>query len=239
MTFGQGFMFAHRRSWSFLLAFPIIAAIPILAEFAQHVIEMQAGMYTGPDGMRAAELDPARIAFGFAKALALALISYWAIRFYASGDPAWARRLDPRAVRLFALVFALQALLTALGLFAFTGPIAIGFFVFTLVFTPLLARFVAAAPLGEWISPRASIRQMAPQWPWAFAFNILAVLPLMALHYGLSFGAVFVPGEGAKWALLTIDALVVGWLAALMAGVTWVMAARKDAPAELAPAIAA
>lgn len=233
VTFGQAFMFAHRQSWTFLLTFPVIAAIPILAEFAQHVVEMQVGMYAGPDGMRAAEADPSRMAFGFAKTLALGLIAYWALRFYASRDPRWTRRLEPRAVRLFALVFALQTLLTALGLFAFSGSVAVGFFVFTLVFTPLLARFVAAAPLGVWISPPTSIRQIAPQLPWAFAFNVIAILPLMALHYALGIGAVFVPGEAAKWAMLVLDALVVGWLAALMAAITWVMAIRKDPPAEL------
>lgn len=234
MTFGQGFVFIHRQSWAFLLACPLIALIPIVAEFVQHVVEMQAGMYAGPDGARAAEMDPGRMAFGFIKTLAISLIAYPATRFYASGgNAAIARRLDPRAVRLFAIVFTLQALLSALGLFAFSGPIAVGFFVFTLVFTPLLARFAAGAPLGVWISPIASIRQMAPQLPWAIGFNVIAILPLMALHYALGIGAVFIPGDPAKWALLAIDSLVVGWLSAALTAVIWVIAIRKDPPPEL------
>jgi len=234
MTFGQGFVFIHRQSWTFLLACPLIALIPIVAEFVQHVVEMRAGMYAGPEGARAAEMDPGRMAFGFVKTLAICLIAYPATRFYASGgNAAIARRLDPRAVRLFAVVFALQTLLSALGLFAFGGAIAVGFFVFTLVFMPLLSRFVAAAPLGAWIGPPASIRQMAPQLPWAIAFNVIAILPLMALHYALGIGAVFAPGDAAKWALLVLDSLVVGWLAAALVAVTWVMAVRKDPPPEL------
>lgn len=234
MTFGQGLAFVYRQSWAFLLACPLVALIPVAAELAQHYVEMQAGMYAGPEGARAAESDPARMAFGFVKTLALGLIGYWATRFYASnGNRALAHRMEPRAITLFALVFALQSLLSALGLFAFSGPVAVGFFVFTLVFAPLLTRFMAAAPLGQWISPLASIRQMAPQLPWAIAFNVVAILPLMVLHYALGIGAVFVPGEAAKWALLVLDSLVVGWLAAALVAVTWVMAVRKDPPAAL------
>jgi hypothetical protein len=234
MTFWQGFSFVYRQSWAFLLACPLIALIPIAAELAQHYVEMYLGMYAGPEGAQAAENHPDRMTLGFVKTLALGLIGYWATRFYASGgDGAFAHRLERRALALFALVFALQAALSALGLFAFSGAVAVGFFVFTLVFMPLLSRFIAAAPLGAWIGPPASIRQMAPQLPWAIAFNVIAILPLMVLHYALGIGAVFVPGDAAKWALLVLDSLVVGWLAAALVAVTWVMAVRKDPPAEL------
>lgn len=234
MTFLQGIAFVYRQSWVFLIACPLIALIPILAELAQHVVEMQAGMYDGLAAAEAAEADPDRMAFGFVKTLALGLVGYWATRFYASrGDAAYARRIERRAAALFAVVFALQALLSALGLFVFTGVVAAGFFVFSLIFTPLLARFAAAAPLGAWISPFASIRQMAPQLPWAIAFNIVAILPLMAVHYALGIGAIFVPGEAVKWAMLIVDSLVVGWLATAMAAITWVIAVRRDPPAAL------
>ena len=75
---------------------------------------------------------------------------------------------------------------------------------------------------------------MAPQLPWAVMFNIVAVLPLMIVHYALGAGAIFVPGEAAKWAMLVVDSLIVGWLSALLSAITWVIAARKDPPPELA-----
>ena len=235
MTFLQGIAFVYRQSWAFLLACPLIALIPILAELVQHVVEMQAGMYVGPAGAEAAEADPARMAFGFVKTLALGLIGYWGVRFYATRDAAYTRRLEGRAVALFAVVFALQALLSALGLFVFTGVMAAGFFVFSLIFAPLLARFVVAAPLGVWISPSASIRQMARQLPWAVAFNVVAALPLMIVHYALGIGAIFVPGEAVKWAMLIVDSLVVGWLAAVLVAITWVVAVRRNPPPGLIP----
>ena len=68
-----------------------------------------------------------------------------------------------------------------------------------------------------YIRPLASIRVMAPQLAWAVAFSLIAILPLMAVHYALGIGAIFVGGDGLKWAMLALDSLVVGWLAALMA----------------------
>lgn len=236
MTFWQGFKYVHRESWAFVLACPLIIFIPVLVEFAQHVVEMQIGMYNGPDGAEAAENSQLRLQVGFLKTLAISVIGYSVIRFLAGGrDAAAARRLDPAAVKLFSLVFALQALLAYLALFVFTGatPLGIGFTVFGLIFGPLVVRFFVAAPLGVLISPMESARQMWRQLPWAFAFNLIAVLPLMVVHYALGIGAVFVPGDPLKWSLLVVDSLLVGWLAALLAAISWVMAMRKDPPPSL------
>ncbi len=236
MTFWQGFKYVHRESWAFFLACPLIVAIPIVVEFVQHVVEMQIGMYDGPSGAEAAESNALRLQVGFAKTLALSIIGYSVIRFLAGGrDKTASYRLERRAVKLFALVFALQALLAYLTLFVFTGmtPLGIGFTVFGILFAPLVARFIAAAPLGKLITPQASIRQLWRQLPWLVVFNLVAVLPLMVVHYGLGIGAIFAPGDAFKWVLLVVDSLVVGWLAALLSTITWVMAIRKDPPSEL------
>lgn len=237
MTFVQGFKFVHRESWAFLLACPLVALIPVIAELAQHIAEMQAGMYNGLEGAQAAESDPQRMAFGFVKTLAISLIGYSGVRFFASaGDAAYARRLEPRALQLFAIVFALQALLSYVTLFALpaSAGFMIGFFLFFLVLSPLLVRFLVAAPLGVLITPQASAAQMWRQLPWAVAFGLLAPLPLMALHYALSIGAMLAAGDALKWVMLVVDALVVGWLAAVLSAVSWVIATRKAPPDELA-----
>ncbi|WP_128891703.1 hypothetical protein [Erythrobacter sp. HKB08] len=236
MNFWQGFKYVHRESWAFLLACPLIALIPIAVEFVQHYVEMQAGMYTGTEGMRAAESDPGRMIAGYAKTLAISLIGYSVIRFLAGNrDAAAARTLEPRAVKLFAVIFVLQAGFSYLGLFVFEGMStgALVLAVAGFIATPLLARFIAAAPLGIFISPQESAAQMWRQIPWAIAFSIIASLPLMIVHYALGVGAVFVPGEAIKWAMLAVDSLVVGWLAALVAASSWVVATRKDPPESL------
>lgn len=234
MTFWQGLKYVHRESRAFLLACPLLALVPVLAELAQHVAEMHIGMYDSLAAMQALEHDPLRIGSGYLKTLALGLPGYWVIRYLAGDrDAAAARTAEPRAVRLFLVVFALMALFAALSLFVFTsGPVAIGFMVFGLLFGVLITRFLVAAPLGVWISPLASIRAMARHLPWALAFTLVAQLPLMAAHYGLSIAALFAPGW-AKWPLLVADALLVGWLAALLMAINWVVATRPG-PVEAA-----
>ena len=227
MRFWQAIAYVHRESWAFLFACPLLALIPVAAELAQHAAEMHIGMYRSIEAAQAAESHPLRLGFGLIKTLALSLAGYWVVRFVAGGrDAQAARRFEPRAVRLFAVVFALQALLNILALFVFTGgPVAIGFMVFGFVFGILAARFAVAAPLGTWISPLASIRQMARHLPWSLAFAIVSMLPLMTVHYALGIGAIPAP-YWAGWPMLVADALVVGWLAALLAASSWVIAAR-------------
>lgn len=238
MTFWQGLIFVHRESWAFVLLCPFIVAIPVVAEFVQHVVEMRIGLYEGVEQAQGAESNSARLAFGFIKTLAISAIGYSVIRFLRGGrDRVAASTLESRAAGLFAAVFALQALLSYLSLYVFAGegPVVIGFFVFGLLLSPLLARFVVGAPLGVLIAPPASIKQMWRQLPWALAFNLVAALPLMALHYALSIGAIYVADERVQWIMLSLDSLVVGWLAALLAAVTWVIAVRKDAPGSIQP----
>ncbi len=233
MTFLQGLKYVHRESWAFLMMCPLIVFIPILVEFAQHVVEFQIGMYAGPEGAKTAESNPLRLQVGFAKTLALSLISYSVIRFLAGNrDVKAARQLEGSAVKLFAIVFAVQALLAFLGLFVFTGTSGAGiaYMIAGFFLGPLLARFTVAAPLGIWISPLSSIAQMARQLPFAVIFSLVAMLPLMVVHYGLGIGAIFAPGDALKWVLLILDSLIVGWLAALLAAASWVIATRRDVP---------
>ena len=61
----------YRSAWAFAFACPLLFLIPVLVELAQHVVEWRAGMYDGIAGAKAAEADPLRLQFGFAKTLAL------------------------------------------------------------------------------------------------------------------------------------------------------------------------
>ena len=136
---------------------------------------------------------------------------------------------------LFGLVIGLQALFAWLGLYVWTGgPIAIGFFVFGLIFMPLIVRFVVAAPLGMLISPLQSIRVMARDAVFAILFPLAAMLPLMAVHYALGIGAIFVAGDATKWVMLGLDSVVTAWLALVMICAQYVIATRP-APLPGAP----
>lgn len=229
MTFWSGLKFAYRESWAFVIACPLLALVPVLGEILQHMIEMHIGMYDNLDAATAADGDPMRMAFGFVKTLGLLLPGYWVMRFLAGGrDTAAARRIDPRAVQLFAWFFLFQAALTAIELFGMprTGMALAAGTLFSLVLGPLLARWAAAAPLGIPIGPIGSARVMLRQLPWAIAFSIIVILPLMVPHYALGVVAILV-APTLKWPVLIADSLLVGYLSAVMIASTWVIATRR------------
>lgn len=210
----------------------------MLGEIIQHIAEMQIGMYDSLAAAQAADADPARMAFGFAKTLGLLLPGYWVIRFLAgSRDAVAARTIEPRAVRLFVWLFLLQAALAAIELFVLprTGPlVAVGLLI-SLVLNPLLARWYAAAPLGIAIGPIGSLKAMVRQLPWAIAFSVAVMLPLMVPHYALGVAAI-VAAPALKWPLLIADSLLVGYLSVVIMAGTWVIATRQEPIAESQPA---
>ena len=228
MTFGKSFLFVHREAFAFMLACPLIALIPILAELLQHYVEMGIGMYDGVEGAKAAEASASRMQFGMLKVAALSVMSYPVIRFVAGNrNAAAARSLEPRALKLFSGVLAISLGTAALDLFVLRSyPVAsLSLFAASLVFGPLLLRWYAGAPLGVWISPLQSTREMLPVWLWAFGLTFMAMLPLMIMHYALSTWAIFATAT-LKWPVLIADSLVVGLLSAVMAGTQWVAANR-------------
>ena len=236
-TFLTEFREVHTSSLAFAAALPLVAAVPLVAEFIQHVVEMRIGMYASPDAAEATADNAQRLYFGFAKVIALSLPAYFFFRWlHSGGGRDFATRIESPAAGLFALVLALQALFAWLSLFVWTdGPMGIGFFVFGLIFMPLVVRFVVAAPLGVFISPLQSIRTMAPHALFAILFPIIAMLPLMIVHYALGIGAIFVENEALKWAMLGLDSFVTAWLALVMIAAQYVIATR---PAPIAASAA-
>jgi len=239
VSFWQSFKYVHRESWAFLVLCPLLALVPVLAELAQHIGEMSIGMYAGPEAAQGVESHPLRTGLGLIKTVSLSLAVYWVVRFLAGGrDGRAARTAEPQAVKLFAIVLGLQTALAVLSLYIFTsGPVAVALAIFGFLFGILGARFVVAAPLGLWISPLTSFKDLTRHLLWGLAFTVVATLPLMAVHYALGFGAILAP-EPMKWPILILDSLVVGWVAALLSAVVWVIANRSgpvDAAAGFEP----
>lgn len=229
MTFWQGFKFVHRESWIFLFACPLLAAVPMVVEFVQHVVELQAGMYVDEAGAKVAESDPLRMQFGFLKVISILLPMYWVTRFlHGNRDARAARTFDRRAVFLFAFVMVYSIANTALNMFVF--PATAGWMAATMgggiVLSVLLARWQVAAPLGIFISPLRSARIILPHLLWGCAFSIAAMLPVMVLHYALAIVAVVAAPTWLDWALMALDSLVVGWLAAILTASGYVVALR-------------
>jgi hypothetical protein len=236
-------------AWRYALACPLLFAVPVVAEFVQHVIEMRIGMYDSLAAAQAVEANGARMAWGVVKTLALALAGYWVARFLVlPGGGAAAARRDPVAVRLYAWVvlfgLAITVLtlwggeaLSALGLGAQALAAGIALTLLSLVLGVLLAPWkVGAATGNERLGFVRSIRLVGWGAWWGLIFVLLAVLPPMIVHYAAAFLAIGAPPSLA-WLALAVDAVLVGFLGAIIAATDVAIARRavEGAGATLAP----
>lgn len=237
--FGQVYVGA----WRFTLACPLLFAVPVAAEFIQHVIEMRIGMYDGWEAAKAVEADGARMAWGVVKTLALTLASYWVARFLLlPGGAAAARRWDARAAGLYlwVVLFGLAttvlslwggAALRAVGLGAAATPATVAVMVLTIIIGVMLAPWKVGAALGNaGIGFVRSLRMVGWRAWWGVVFLLLTVLPLMAVHYAFLPATILAAGAW-KWALLALDALVVGGLGAVIGAIDVAIARRAAAHA--------
>ena len=224
----------YSSAWRFAIACPILFAIPVLVELAQHVIEMRAGMYTGEEGAIAAEGDPLRMQYGFLKVLAIQLPGYWFVRHIVLGhDAKRAGRLEMPAIALWLVIFAILAITGWLGLFgpSLAGLLGIsaaatpwfdgGMFVLETGLTIYLIGWAVAWAVGNAaIGPVRSFAIMHGSFWYALGLFVVGFLPLMIPHYGLAILAVLVLPTSLDWVAMAIDSLLVGYLALTMAGAT-------------------
>lgn len=221
----------YRQAAAFAFAFPLLFLIPVLVEMAQHIVELQAGMYLSEAGAKMAETDPMRLQFGFAKTLALLLPGYWFVRFIALPDRSRSGRIEWPAFGLWLIVFAFAAVQMWWGLFgpSLTGlaglqgqPASIAQIVLEVLSVAMaiyLTAWTVAWPLGtKAIGPFRSIAIMQGSFWHALGLMITSMLPLMALHYGLAIVAVMALPTGLDWAAMVVDSLVVGLLALTLTG---------------------
>jgi hypothetical protein len=220
MTFWQAFKATYSGSIAFLIACPLLALVPVAFELLQHAIEVRIGFYDSIAAAKATEHHPMRMAFGLLKVMSLTVPVYWITRFLPERNARFAATADLLAIRLFTGYFAIGIALAALQLFALpqTGIVLIASLVIGQIVGALLIAWGVAATFGNVaIGPRASIRIMARQVPWTFAFTVIVILPLMIPHYALGAAALFGP-KPLMWPILIVDSLLVSWLTAVIAG---------------------
>jgi hypothetical protein len=228
----------YAGAWRYALACPLLFAVPVVVEFIQHVIEIRIGMYDSIAAAQAVEADGARLGWGVVKTLSLTLAGYWVARFLLlPGGAAVARRLDPLAARLYFRVMLWGLAQTALslwggdamgsaGLGAYAMGAGIALAVTSLLLNIMLAPWMVGAALGN-SGPGflRSIRLVGLDVWWGFGLTVLAILPPMVLHYGLALMAIGA-APAAAWAIMAVDALLVGYLAAILAAINVAIARR-------------
>ena len=231
----------YKTAWRSAWLLPLLFLLAPVVEMAQHVVEIRSGMYDSLATAKAVGDDPLRMAFGFAKVIALVLPGYWFVRLMAFGDPARAARLEQPALGLWLVLFALGVVQQGYALFGppvgdlmgfsgqaaiYAGPVLATLWVIIGIY---LTAWMIAWPLGNRaIGPVRSARIMAGSFWQTLGYLVACILPLMALHYALSYLAIALTPAWLDWPVLVIDALVVGLLACTMAGSGYI-AARSAA----------
>ncbi|WBH16073.1 hypothetical protein [Sphingomonas radiodurans] len=227
----------YADSWAFAVALPILFSIPVLIEFAQHVVEIDIGMYR--HGVSGVAMDQRRLTFGCAKTLAMILPGYWFVRYMAwDRNAERAKRIERPAATLFGIQFALHAVTQWIGLF---GPpigvllgldarlaqyVGLAFAIGVGVIGMYLTAWFVAWPLGNArIGPLRSFAVMAGSFWRAVGYTLAGSVPLMLLHYALGYGAIGRP-DWLVWLMMLLDALVVGFLALTAAGGGYLAASR-------------
>ena len=227
----------YGTGWRAALVLPLLFLIPAVVEFAQHVVELNAGMYHSMAGAKAAAEDSGRLLSGFAKTLALLIPTYWFVRLMAFGDRARAARIEQPAFGLWLVLFAFNAVFLAYSLFGpalgplfgltgkagqLFGPVLNGLWALFGIY--LTAWFVAWSLGNRAIGPLQSLKVMHGAFWRTLGYMVACILPLMALHYALGYLAIAVTPDWLDWPVLLVDALVVSWLACTMAGSSYVAA---------------
>lgn len=207
-----------RQALRTLLLAPVIVAISVLPEFAQHAAEIHLGMYESKDAFRAAGDDPLRWAFAYPKIAGFVLAILLAARFCASGSVRKAFLIGWST--LLRLAFAIGITLAAEYPFdrvealidsaAADTALSIAS---ALVQAGLLVYLIGALLGDRSISLR---RAFTERWPTALLVVLLAAavfVPGQALHTGNHHAAFGQPAI-MVWLLMLFDSLWVGLMAA-------------------------
>lgn len=205
---------------------PLVVALVVAPEFAQHVAEIHLGMFDSIAAAKVVGNDPLRWAFGYVKIAGLVLAFVASARFwwcrthggrwYDLRQIAWGRLL--LGFVLFMAIGSVTELVQPL-----TGqkaPIA-AVVIASLLSLPFL--FVMLAGLfGDRATPLRAL--IVKSWPWLLILALLLPLghlPLSWLH-GMNHKWALGAPDVAVWALLVFDSLVVGLMASLVGAALFV-----------------
>jgi hypothetical protein len=224
----------YRLGFLAWLAAPAILAIAVLPELAQHMAEIQLGMFDSKEAARAVANDPLRWAFGYLKIAGLVIAILATARFWAFRSVRKALLIAPRNLfrLLLAIGFTLLAelpfawLKEASSLNVLDGILTAG----SILVQAGLLVYLVGALLDD---PSNGLRRaFTDRWPTALLITLLAALaflPCQALHMANHLAA-FGQHPLLVWALMIFDSLLVGLMAVLVgsalfvgyrAGPTW------------------
>ncbi|MEG3179145.1 hypothetical protein [Sphingomonas sp. LT1P40] len=230
-TYRRGFML-------FAIGLPA-AALVIVPEFAQHVAEIQNGMFDSRAGAQAFANTPLRWGFGYVKLVGLVLAFLACARFWWTrehggrwwwpGEIAWGRLFGAAAI--IALV--------SLSTWPLRGHVQdnwldIADLILSLLTLPLVF-YMLSGLFGDRSIPLSVMLKRS--WPWVVLLALLMIFafaPPQFVH-GLLHKWAIGQSRPVIWVLMIVDSVVVGLLASLVGAALYTaydaMARRLRAPA--------
>lgn len=208
---------AHLDGVRAAMGLPLLFAVLIGWEFAQHVIEVRIGFFDSREAAKAVANDPSRMVLGWIKMISVYLGGFVVIRHLAAknGDASLAavsvalRRYTPYIVYslgLFALLFYARSFIPEADVMTFRTVVSLT----QIAIEPLIMLWiVSAATDGVVRGPLRSARVTGWLYFWALALFFVGRLPVNAAHQLLNRYAMGQP-DIMLWPMLVIDAVVVG-----------------------------
>lgn len=225
--FGNGLKVTFLGGLSLFWLAPVIPLISIIPEFAQHVAEIQLGMFDSKEAFNAEAMSNERWFFAYFKIAGLLIALLAASRFIGGASRNW-WNLRTIAWKQFLIALALNIGVTVIGAFienATAGdtpsPVSLAFQIATL---PLLIYL-----LGPLFGDRTMTLKRAYTSGWIAAimaaiFSLLAWWPGQQVHeynHTLAMGQ----NDLVVWSLMIWDSLLVGlmacWMGAGLAAGYW------------------
>jgi len=213
---------AHVDGVRAIAGLPLLFALFVGWEFAQHVAEVRSGMYVSLAAAKAVQYDPARMALGWVKMLSVYVGGFFTIRYLVRRAGGAVDPIGTAALRyapyvaysliVFALVLYAPQLVSGDGVMILRAVVGLS----QVFIEPLLmAWIVSAATDGAVRGPIASARRTGWLYIWALLLFFVGRLPVNAVHQLINRYAIG-QAPGTVWAMLAVDALSVALIIAVI-----------------------
>lgn len=214
---------AHVDGAKAIAGLPWLFALFIGWEFAQHIVEVQSGFFTSAAAAKAVQYNAWRSVLGWIKMGFVYFGGFFVIRYLVARQGRTVAVPAAIALRgyavyiayslvMFALVFYAPQLVAPGDVMTLRGAVGL-----TQVFIePLLVAWIVSAAVGGAVTgPVASAKRTGVLYFWALLVFFVGRLPVNGVHQLLNR---YASGRsGAElWAMLVLDAIVVGLIIAVI-----------------------
>lgn len=223
---GRAIWESYRRGGKAIATIPAVLAIAVIPEFAQHIAEIHLGMFANSGAFHAHGNDPLRWAFGYVKVAGFLIAILMTARFWAVGSVKRALLIRPATLLRLVATFVVSGLLAwpfnwldrqglpmavNLPLQAVSRVIQIGITIY----------MIGILLEDRSISLRRAFTSLLPTVLIIALLVTLTYAPAQAIHLANHKLALGRPAV-VVWALMTFDALWIGFFAALVGSALFV-----------------